>query len=191
MIIVLMGASGTGKSMIENEVKSHYNFKKIVPYTTRKPRPGEVNGKDYYFISNNEFNEMINLELFAEHDEYPQGSKYGTLKADYADGNRIVVLTPNGLMQLNKKKQDNIFIVLIKASLGTRIKRYIDRIGVGNFNYDDKNEIASRVERDYSMFLSIERECDIVIQNEDSTNIKDIAREILKKIGYQPVEVHN
>lgn len=162
---------------------SHIITLKIVPYTTRKPRPGEVNGKDYYFISNNEFNEMINLELFAEHDEYPQGSKYGTLKADYAEGNRVVALTPNGLRQLNKKKQYNIFIVIIKASLGTRVKRYIDRIGVGNFNYDDKNEIASR-ERDYSMFLGVERECDIVIQNEDNTNIKDIVREILKKIGY-------
>ena len=52
MIIVLLGASGSGKSTIEQELATHHGFKKIVSYTTRKPRDGEENGKDYWFTDN-------------------------------------------------------------------------------------------------------------------------------------------
>ena len=46
MIIVLLGASGSGKSTIENQLSTQYGFEKIVSYTTRKPRNNEDNGKD-------------------------------------------------------------------------------------------------------------------------------------------------
>ena len=45
MIIVLLGASGSGKSTIENELATHHGFEKIISYTTRQPRDGEINGK--------------------------------------------------------------------------------------------------------------------------------------------------
>lgn len=183
MTIILLGASGSGKSTIENELSTHHGFKKIISYTTRQPRPGEVNGKDYYFISNEQFDEMLKLGLFAEYDEYSQGRKYGTLKSDYADGdNKVVVLTPHGLRQLKANiYNENIFSALVEASLGTRIKRYIDRVGVDKFTYDDKNEIASRVERDYSMFLGLEKEVDKVVWNEDGINVNSIIKEILNE----------
>lgn len=182
MVIALLGGSGTGKSTIENELCEHYGFKKVVTYTTRKPREGEVNGKDYYFISNNDFAEMVELNLFAEYDAYSQGRKYGTLVTDFNDGNRVIVITPNGLRQLKKNINIDIVAVLIKSSLGTRIKRYIDRIGAEKLTYDDKNEISARVERDYGMFLGIESECDLVVSNENDTNIKDVAANIIERI---------
>lgn len=183
MTIVLLGASGSGKSTIENELATYHGYRKIIPYTTRQPRSGEINGKDYYFISNKEFDEMKNLDLFAEWDEYSQGRCYGTLKADYVDTNNVVILTPNGLRQLLKATDKTaILSVLVKANLGTRIKRYIDRIGTDKFTYDDKNEVASRVERDYSMFLGMEREVDKIVWNEDGSNIDDLVNEILSNI---------
>ena len=181
MIIVLLGASGSGKSTIEHELATHYGFEKIISYTTREPRKNEENGKDYYFVDNETFNEILNDNLFAEYDEYSQNRLYGTLKSDYIDGNKVVVLTPNGLRQIKKNcKNENIFIVLVEASLGTRIKRYIDRCGVDNFNFDDKNEIAARVERDYGMFLGLEREANLVVHNNEGSDIKDLVVEILK-----------
>lgn len=183
MTIIIIGASGSGKSCIEKELCKHHGFKKIISYTTRDPRPGEINGKDYYFITNGQFDEMLKLGLFAEYDEYSHGRKYGTLKSDYediSDNNKVVVLTPNGLRQVkNVINKKDIYTVLVQASLGTRIKRYIDRIGANNFTYDDKNEIASRVERDYSMFLGAERESDFIVQNEDGTDIITITNEIV------------
>lgn len=181
MIIALVGASGSGKSTIENELATHHGFKKIISHTTRKPRDEEKNGKDYWFTDNNSFNEMLKDELFAEHEEYSQGRLYGTLKTDYIGGeNKVVVLTPNGIRQLRKScPNEDIVTVFVNASLGTRIKRYIDRCGVNNFNYDDKNEIASRVERDFGMFLGLDREVNLVVHNDEGVDIKDLVSEIL------------
>lgn len=180
MIIVLLGASGSGKSTIENELATHHGFEKIISYTTRKSRNGEVNGKDYYFTDNNSFAAMINTGVLAEYDEYSQGRLYGTLKSDYADGDKVVVLTPNGLRQLKQNcPQENIFSVLVNSSLGTRVKRYIDRCGVNELTFDDKNEIAARVERDFAMFLGLEREVNIVVDNNEGTDINDVVKEIL------------
>ena len=182
MIIVLLGASGSGKSTLEHELAIHHGFSKIISYTTRKPRENEENGKDYYFVDNETFNEILDRDLFAEHDEYSQNRLYGTLKSDYVDGNKVVVLTPNGLRQLKKNcPNEDILTVLVEASLGTRVKRYIDRCGVDKFNFDDKNEIASRVERDYSMFLGLEKEVDLVIHNDEGTNISDLVSDILNQ----------
>ena len=181
MIIVLLGASGSGKSTIENELATHHGFEKIISYTTRQPRAGEENGKDYYFTENNTFAAMINTGVLAEYDEYSQGRLYGTLKADYDDGNKVVVLTPNGLRQLKQCcPNDNIFTVLVNASLGTRIKRYIDRCGVNEFTFDDKNEIAARVERDFAMFLGLEREVNLVVDNSEGIDINNVVKEILE-----------
>ena len=181
MIIVLLGASGSGKSTIENELAIHHGFKKIISYTTRKPRENEENGKDYFFIDNGTFEEVLSRKLFAEYDEYSQNRLYGTLKSDYVDGNKVVVLTPNGLRQLKKNcPNEDILTVLVEASLGTRIKRYIDRCGINKFNFDDAGEIFERINRDFGMFLGLEKEVDLVVHNDEGTDIKKIVAEILK-----------
>lgn len=56
--IVLIGASGSGKSTIENELNNH-GFRKIVSYTTREPRDSEKNGKDYWFVTKDTFKDML------------------------------------------------------------------------------------------------------------------------------------
>ena len=181
MIIVLLGASGSGKSTIENELATHHGYKKIISYTTRNPRDGEENGKDYYFIDNDTFEEVLSRNLFAEHDEYSQNRLYGTLKSDYVDGDKVVVLTPNGLRQLKKNcPNEDILTVLVEANLGTRVKRYIDRCGVDKFNFDDADEIFARINRDFGMFLGLEKEVDIVVRNDEGTDIKEIVKEILE-----------
>ena len=189
MIIVLLGASGSGKSTIENILSTKYDYDKIISYTTRKPRENEVDGKDYHFITNEMFEEAINKRLFAEHDEYSQNRLYGTLKSDYKKGRKVVVLTPNGFRQIKKTcNNDNIFSVLVDANLGTRVKRYIDRCGVDKFNYDDKNEIAARVERDFGMFLGLEKEVDLVIGNNENDDILEVAKLIHDKC--REIEIH-
>ena len=180
MIIVLLGASGSGKSTLENEISTKFGYKKIVSYTTRRPRVGEILDKDYHFINNQKFEKMIQQDLFAEYDEYSQNRIYGTVKEDYQNGNKIVVLTPNGLRQLKKNcPNEKIFSVLVEASLGTRVKRYIDRCGVDKFDFDDKNEIAARVERDFGMFCGLEKEVDMVIHNDECADIETLADDVI------------
>ena len=182
MIIVLLGASSSGKSTIEHELATHHGFEKIISYTTRQPRDNEENGKDYWFVDNDTFEEVLKRDLFAEHDEYSQNRLYGTLKSDYVDGNKVVVLTPNGLRQLKKNcPNEDILTVLVEASLGTRVKRYIDRCGVDNFNFDDAGEIFERINRDFGMFVGLEKEVDLVIHNDEGTNISDLVSDILNQ----------
>ena len=181
MIIALLGASGSGKSTLENELANKYGYEKIVSCTTRKQRIGEVNGKDYHFIDNETFNKALERGLFAEHEEYSQNRFYGTLKSDYdSTEDKVVVITPNGFRQLKRNcKENNIFTILVEANLGTRMIRYIDRCGVDKFNFDDKNEIAARVERDFGAFLGVKDEVDMIIHNDMGANISDLAKEII------------
>lgn len=182
MIIVLLGASGSGKSTLELILHENHGYEKIISYTTRHPRDNEKNGKDYHFVTKDVFEETIDKGLFAEWDEYSQERFYGTLKSDYRKGDKVVVLTPNGLRQLkNTCPNEDIFTVYVNASLGSRIKRYIDRCGVNKFNFDDKNEIAARVERDFGMFSGIEKEVDLVVNNNDGEYVIDLARMIHKQ----------
>lgn len=177
--IILTGASGSGKSMIENEL-TNYGYKKIISYTTRKPRIGEKNGKDYWFINNDTFKEMLDEGLFAEYEEYSQGRFYGTLKSDYVEGNNVAVLTPNGIRQVKRNLPNtDIYSVLVNADLGTRMLRYINRIGSNKFTYDDKNELCSRTDRDFGMFLGMDKEVHLVVENNYNRNIKDVVSDIL------------
>lgn len=181
MIIILIGASGSGKSSLEKILSDNYGYEKIISYTTRPPRDGEINGIDYNFINNETFTDMIDSNSFAEYDEYSQNRLYGTLKSDYVDGNKVVVLTPNGFRKIKQNcKTDNICTILVNANLGTRVKRYIDRCGTDKFNFDDKNEIASRVERDFGMFLGIDKEVDLIVDNNEGEDILKLAKEIHK-----------
>ena len=182
MTIILVGDSGSGKSTIENYFVSNLGYTKIVSYTTRQPRDGEISGKDYWFINNEEFDELMKTGVLAEHEEYSQGRFYGTAKSDYTSGNKIVVLTPNGFHQLkrNLALSQDILTIYVETSLGNRIIRYIKRCGVDKFTFDDKNEICSRVERDFGMFLGIKDEVDLVVDGNEDISV--IASKIIDEI---------
>ena len=80
IMVILSSPSGAGKTTISKKIQQKYqNFKISVSHTTRKPRPNEVNGNDYFFVSEEEFNSLINNNNFFEYakifDNY-----YGTLK---------------------------------------------------------------------------------------------------------------
>lgn len=184
MIIALVGESGAGKSLIERKLCEKLGYEKMISYTTRPQRTGEMNGRDYHFIDNESFKEGIRKGLFAEYEEYSQGRLYGTAKVDFnSNTNKVTVLTPNGLRQLKRNcNMDNIVTIFVTANLGTRVKRYIDRCGVDKFSFSDKDEISSRVERDFGMFLGIRDEVDLVVTNNEGTDINDIIQEIINYV---------
>ena len=80
LLIVYTGASGVGKGTIMKELlRKNPNLRLSVSATTRAPREGEVDGREYYFVSPERFDEMIAEDGFLEHAEYV-GNKYGTPK---------------------------------------------------------------------------------------------------------------
>lgn len=84
-VVILSGPSGSGKTTIVNRLmaESPVRLLKAVSATTRKPRPGEIEGGDYYFLSDTQFRQRLAEDAFLEHAEvFSSGFLYGTLKSE-------------------------------------------------------------------------------------------------------------
>jgi guanylate kinase len=80
MMFVLSSPSGTGKTTLAKKIaKSNTNFSISISHTTRKPRPNEINGKDYYFVNKGEFEDLIKKNNFFEYANIFD-NRYGTSK---------------------------------------------------------------------------------------------------------------
>lgn len=77
LLLVISSPSGAGKTTLARRLAAEFNIGFSVSYTTRKPRPGEVEGKDYFFVTNDHFDQMVAAEEFAEW-AIVHGNRYGT-----------------------------------------------------------------------------------------------------------------
>jgi guanylate kinase len=85
MMFVLSSPSGAGKTTLTKKLAANNNNLSIsISHTTRKPRPNEVNGKDYFFVSNSKFEKLIVEKKFFEHANIFENN-YGTLKQPVED----------------------------------------------------------------------------------------------------------
>ena len=81
LLFIISAPSGTGKTSLCKEViRNLSNLTSSVSYTTRKPRSGEMDGRDYFFVSPEKFQQMLDQGLFREWTEI-YGNRYGTSKA--------------------------------------------------------------------------------------------------------------
>lgn len=123
MLIVLSGPSGVGKgtvrqAMLEDEFRDfHYS----VSMTTRKPRPGEQDGVDYYFVSKEEFEQEIANDGMLEYAQYVD-NYYGTpmkyVNQTLESGRDVLLeIEVQGAMQVREKCPDGVFIFLTPPDL--------------------------------------------------------------------------
>lgn len=120
-LFVISGASGVGKSTILGKVMDARNDLKFsVSATTRAPRPGEQDGVSYYFITERQFNKMIEQDAFLEYDRHAKAS-YGTPKAQLEekllDSNVILDIEPNGAFAVRAKRPDATLIFIMPPSV--------------------------------------------------------------------------
>jgi guanylate kinase len=156
-MIVIVGESGSGKSTLQNYIVKNSNYKKIITYTTRKPRVGEQDGVDYHYISEEEFNELVKKDFFVEHATY-NGWHYGTAKED-CKNNSIAVLTPRGLRQLKKQNDIDIISIYICVPRRDRLIKILER-------GDNIEEAYRRSLSDVGQYDGISDEVDFVIHND-------------------------
>lgn len=91
-VIMMMGKSGCGKSTLERGLCSDVGlFKKVISVTTRPMREGEVNGQDYYFVTNFEFDQLYHGDQMVQFTEFA-GNRYGSLRAEYTTDHPFVTL---------------------------------------------------------------------------------------------------
>ncbi len=142
-MIVLAGASASGKTEVAKILASKYGIVKAITTTTRDLRVGEVNGRDYFFVSKDEFKKMIEDGRFVEHTIY-NDNYYGSTK-DQVAKNKCVVVDPAGLKAYIALHDSNIITFFLDSTENTRTKRM-------HMRGDDEEKIKKRLIHDREAF---------------------------------------
>ena len=166
-LIIISAPSGSGKTTIVKEVlASDLKLKFSVSACSRKPRVNETNGKDYYFLSVDEFRQKIKNNEFIEWEEVYKDNFYGTLKTEVIriwDSGYSVIFDVDVKGGLNIKRQypEKSLAIFIKApSVNELEKRLRDR------STDDEETIKKRVAKaEYE--LSFAQQFDKIIVNDN------------------------
>ena len=133
VIVILSSPSGAGKTTLVKKISSNKKFKISISHTTRKPRPNEKNGKDYFFINNKEFKKLIKNNKFLEYAKVFK-NYYGSLKANVIkklekNKNVIFDIDWQGTKQIKNKrlKYKIISIFILPPSKKELYKRLLNR----------------------------------------------------------------
>lgn len=164
-LIILTGPSGVGKgtlmrSLLQRHPELHYS----VSVTTRSPRPGETNGKDYYFVSRGEFEELVAAGELLEWAEFA-GNYYGTPREavinQIRSGKRVVLeIELKGARQIRASYPSALSIFILPPSMSELEKRIRGRA------QDSDEAIARRLGRAQEEITAAD-EFDIQIVNDD------------------------
>lgn len=153
-------------------------YHKIVTFTTRPVRDGEINGVDYHFISEDEFKEKVKNGFFAEWKSYITEFGiwyYGTSveSLENADDKSVIILTPSGLKEVCENMKTPPTVVYIYSNNPTIKKRLISR-------GDNKDEAMRRIKQDNEDFKHIENMADKIFYNNISQDINILTDEVIR-----------
>ena len=178
LMLALSSPSGAGKSSISGGLLLKDNFLELsVSVTTREKRPGEVEGKDYFFVDQAQFNSMVADDAFLEHAVVFDNS-YGTLRGPVMDvlsrGQDVLFdVDWQGTQQLRQNApEDLVSIFILPPSIGELERRLYSR------NQDSKNIVKSRMARAHEE-ISHWAEYDYIIINEEIEQSVTMAGSIL------------
>ena len=153
MIIVLVGKTASGKTTVANELCKNHGYKRIITYTTRLMRENEVQDVDYHFISDEQFNKMVENNEFTEYKRYNTAHgvwSYGsvvTLEQELSDDCYVIILTPQGLRDLSKRMSRYIAFYL-NIGLESQFERLKKR-------GDEEQQIIKRLKNDDKDFENV------------------------------------
>lgn len=165
LLFVVSAPSGAGKTTICKQVVSDVpDLWYSISYTTRTPRPGEQDGREYRFVDEATFQQMVQRHEFAEW-AHVHGNLYGTPRStltEKMDGGVDVLLEidDQGAKQIKKKFSDAVFIYILPPSLEDLETRLTQRAG------DAPDEIQRRLQRAREEVWSY-REYYYIVKNDD------------------------
>lgn len=172
LLIVLSGPSGVGKGTVRDALfkMPGHDLVYSISMTTRKPRGGEVDGREYYFVSRDEFESAIKNGKMLEYTEFV-GNYYGTpldKVNDLIDEGKEVLLEieVNGAMQVREKMKDAIFIFVAPPSMDALKARLIKR---GTESQELINERITKAERE----IGLANLYDYIVVNDEVNNAAD------------------
>ena len=122
--IILVGRAASGKDHLRKTFECT-GFKYAVSYTTRPPREGEVDRKDYIFISPEEAHRMIENDEFYEWVEFNNWI-YGTTKKQFHEDD-VFIMTPTGISHISREDRERCFVFFLDIAEETRRERMLAR----------------------------------------------------------------
>ena len=154
-LTIIVGPSASGKSTLLNQMKD-LGYGTVVPYTTRPMRDGEVDGRDYRFVSVEKFKSLlyqghIVLERsfrIVTGEEYHYGVPVDDLRRTFRDNNhKVMILDPQGVRQL-KRQGYSPYIVMVDAPLHELAHRAMKR----NSDVSETLDRIAREDREFDQF---------------------------------------
>jgi guanylate kinase len=181
MLYAFAAPSGTGKTTIVKEILKRYpEIEFSISATTRKKRDIETDGKDYYFLSKEEFEDKIRKGDFIEYEKIFDGNYYGTLKSAVQDAivrgkSMLFDIDVLGALSIKKHFKENSVLIFVKPPSKEEIMtRLINR----------KTETKQQIERRLSRFdieMAKINEFDYIVLNDDLESAVNKVQEIINK----------
>ena len=170
-MIVLSGASASGKTEAAKMLMAKYGIRKAITTTTRPMRIHELNGRDYFFVSKEQFEQLIKEDKFVEYTNY-NGNYYGSTKDQIAN-DRVVVIDLEGLKSYSRLNDQRIVTFYLSTGEDVRFKRMLER-------GDKKEDAIRRIENDRKIFAKNQiPKVDYAIDSENMS-IEQVADEIYR-----------
>lgn len=179
-MVIFSAPSGAGKTTIVRHLmaKHGFRFELSVSACTRKAREGEVHGKDYYFLSGDDFRQRVEKGEFLEWEEVYEGRFYGTLKSEvdriWAKGNNVIFdVDVVGGLNIKKMYGDQALAVFVKPpSVEELEKRLRGR------SSDSEDDISNRLAK-AKKEMSYADKFDIILTNDRLEDALDKAEHIV------------
>jgi guanylate kinase len=156
MKLILVGKAASGKDHLKKKIESKV-FKSGISYTTRQPRQNEKEGEDYYFVSEEQFDQIIESGQMLEWMEF-NNWKYGLSIEEFEKAD-VMIMSKDGLDMLPKAYRDRCLVIYLDIPRMIRVQRLNDR-------NDINDSIWRRMSTDDEQF-DMFKDFDIRIKNED------------------------
>lgn len=168
-IIALIGEAGSGKDSLLGTLQKVYEentFSEIISCTTRPKREGEINGLNYYFLTDEKFMQQIQENKMLEYTQF-NGWFYGTLKNTlHTTKPNIGVFNPAGIRSLLKRPDIDLKVFYVRVPAKERLIRQLNREENPNIN-----EIIRRYQTDLQDFQHLEFDYEIVDNTKDIVSV--------------------
>lgn len=188
ILVVASGFSGAGKGTIMKKLMSEYgeNYALSISATTRAPRPGEEHGKDYFFLTTEEFETMIARDELVEYAKYVS-NYYGTPRAYVeqqleAGKNVILEIEIQGALKIKEKFPETVLMFITAPSAEELKERLIGR------GTETQDVIDARMSRAYEESLGVEN-YDYLVVNDDLDACVMLVNDIISKEKAQDTEM--